>query len=157
VSERDFLTKVFDDTPASNSIISNPGRGDSAVIGISHQDVGPNQAGEISAIETEPSGSTIFRQRQADKGDAVILSTASQQDHDQESPNIFRRRPIDRSDTDLVLTTDKEEGDEESPNVVRQRQNDKNGIDAISVLGSSSRGGTTKAPTVISQRASSGK
>jgi hypothetical protein len=86
---------MFDDTPDSNIIFSNPGRGGSSVIGKSHQGVESNQAGVI--VETEPNGSfNIFKQRQADKGDAVILSTASQ--HDQEIPNIFRQRPIDGSD-----------------------------------------------------------
>jgi hypothetical protein len=55
------------------------------------------------------------------------------------------------------LITDKAEDEEESPYVFRQRQADKNGIDAISVLSSSSRGGTIKGSTVISQGASSGK
>jgi hypothetical protein len=57
--------------------------------------------------------------------------------------NIFRQRPIAGSDTDLVLITDKAEDEEESPYVFRQRQAEKNGIDAISVLSSSSHGGTS--------------
>lgn len=159
MGEKDFFTKVLDGAPDSNIIISNPGRGDSSVIGSSHQDVGPNQAGGITTIETELNGSNIFVQRQVDKGDVIILSTASQQNHDpdQGNRNIFRRRPIAGSDTDLALVTDKVKDEGGSPYVSRQQQADKNGIDAISLLSSSSRGGTTKGPTVISQRASSGK
>jgi hypothetical protein len=95
MSERDFFTKVSDGAPDySNAIISNPSRGDFSVIGSSHQDAGPNQAGGITTIETKPSASNILKQRQEDKYDAIIHSTASQQDHDhdQGSPNIFRHR-----------------------------------------------------------------